>query len=142
MTPVRQVAPAPVRVGPDPSGRGRMREAVPADTVHSATRMCIGCRGREIRSELLRVVLVDGEGGRVLTLDERRALPGRGAWVHARIDCIDQAVRRKAFGRALRATVFLDPSGIREQIVARVQEQQDTDAIHTVASADENRKRV
>ena len=34
-----------------------------------------------------------------------RTLPGRGAWLHRSEECIDEAVRRGAFSRALRASV-------------------------------------
>jgi predicted RNA-binding protein YlxR (DUF448 family) len=37
--------------------------------------------------------------------DPSGTLPGRGAWVHPTRDCIETAIKRKAFGRALRTTV-------------------------------------
>jgi predicted RNA-binding protein YlxR (DUF448 family) len=40
-----------------------------------------------------------------LRVDVRRRLGGRGAWLHASPDCLDQALRRRAFGRALRRPV-------------------------------------
>ncbi|WP_116113081.1 YlxR family protein [Austwickia chelonae] len=102
-----------------------MGEAAPAGPV----RMCVGCRGRDARSTLLRVVVVAREDVHSLIIDRARCLPGRGAWIHARAECVDLAVRRKAFGRALRATTGLDPSDVREQIVKlAVQEQLDTGA--------------
>ena len=61
-------------------------------------RTCIGCRARERSTELLRVVAVDG----VVIPDRRRRLPGRGAWLHPDLGCLDAAERRRAFGRALR----------------------------------------
>ena len=63
-------------------------------------RTCIGCRARASRSALLRVVEQDG----VLIFDERAALPGRGAWVHPTRECLEDALRRRAFARALRAS--------------------------------------
>ncbi|MFM9376305.1 YlxR family protein [Gordonia sp. VNK21] len=44
-----------------------------------------------------------GTGGPVLVVDHRKNLPGRGAWLHPTQDCVLAAVRRKAFGPALRA---------------------------------------
>ncbi len=61
-------------------------------------RTCVGCRGRGSRSVLVRVASVDGHA----VVDERRVLPGRGAWLHPDPQCLSQALRRKAFGRALR----------------------------------------
>ncbi|MGE9808658.1 MULTISPECIES: YlxR family protein [unclassified Janibacter] len=65
-------------------------------------RTCIGCRRADSWSELLRVVAIQAEHGPfVLTPDPRHRLPGRGAWLHPTDDCLDLAVRRKAFSRAL-----------------------------------------
>lgn len=67
-------------------------------------RTCIGCRARAPRSSLLRVVLRES---RVVT-DVSAVLPGRGAWLHPTLECFRLAERRRAFGRALRASGELD----------------------------------
>ncbi|WP_334147334.1 YlxR family protein [Microbacterium sp.] len=67
-------------------------------------RTCVGCRTRASRSTLLRVV----NQNNILVIDERAVLPGRGAWVHPTAECMDAALRRRAFGRALRASTQLD----------------------------------
>ncbi|WP_336631705.1 MULTISPECIES: YlxR family protein [unclassified Microbacterium] len=67
-------------------------------------RTCVGCRVRAPRSALLRVAERDG----VLVADEKAVLPGRGAWVHDTDACVDLAIRRRAFGRALRVSGPLD----------------------------------
>ncbi|NHN54277.1 YlxR family protein [Calidifontibacter sp. DB0510] len=69
-------------------------------------RTCVGCRSRDERSALVRVVL---EGGDVVPDPERRR-PGRGAWLHPTAECLDKAISRRAFGRALRATSPVDAS--------------------------------
>ena len=61
-------------------------------------RTCVGCRVRTAKSELLRVVAVDG----VLTPDPAGRLPGRGASVHLDPRCVDLAEKRRSFPRALR----------------------------------------
>ncbi|WP_309710535.1 YlxR family protein [Pseudolysinimonas sp.] len=66
-----------------------------------AVRTCLGCRQRAPRSSLLRIVARDGRA----TVDAAARLPGRGAWVHPDPGCIDAAVKRKAFGRALRTAI-------------------------------------
>ena len=63
-------------------------------------RTCVGCRTRAPRSALLRVVSIDS----VLVIDERAVMPGRGAWVHETLECVDTAIRRRAFVRALRVS--------------------------------------
>lgn len=55
----------------------------------------------------------------MLVPDERGRLPGRGAWLHPRPDCLEQAVQRRAFSRALRITQVVDPAQIREWIAER-----------------------
>lgn len=52
----------------------------------------------------MRVVAVDGE----VVPDVSATLPGRGAWVHPTAQCIENSVKRRAFGRALRVTTALD----------------------------------
>jgi predicted RNA-binding protein YlxR (DUF448 family) len=72
-------------------------------------RTCVGCRAATSPTELLRVVVVDG----VLVPDPERRLPGRGAWLHARPDCLRTAHRRRAFPRALRVPGPLDVEPVR-----------------------------
>ena len=61
-------------------------------------RTCVGCRVRAAKSDLLRVVAVEGE----LVPDPRGRMSGRGAHLHPNRDCLALAERRRAFGRALR----------------------------------------
>ena len=44
-------------------------------------RTCIGCRKKDARSELLRLVAGAG-GSSAVVVDERRRMAGRGAWLH------------------------------------------------------------
>jgi hypothetical protein len=65
----------------------------------SPERMCVGCRGRVPKGELLRVTrLGDGD----VVLDATGSAPGRGAYVHRDVGCIGLAMRSRAFDRALR----------------------------------------
>ncbi|WP_286216399.1 YlxR family protein [Demequina sediminis] len=80
----------------------------PASAPQEPTRTCVGCRGRGSRSVLVRVACVDGHA----VVDERRSLPGRGAWLHPDPQCLAQALRRKAFARALRVAE-LDVTGLK-----------------------------
>jgi predicted RNA-binding protein YlxR (DUF448 family) len=61
-----------------------------------AIRTCVGCRGKDRRDRLLRLVVADGK----LRVDVRRRLPGRGASVHPNASCLAQAAR-KGLVRAL-----------------------------------------
>ncbi|KSW30222.1 DNA-binding protein [Cellulomonas sp. B6] len=84
----------PSRRTPDPA---------PPVPEQGPVRTCVGCRGTGPRSALLRVVLAEGgTGSPVLVVDERRRMPGRGAWLHPDQRCLELAEKRRAFGRALR----------------------------------------
>ena len=66
-------------------------------------RTCLGCRQRAFTSSLLRIVASGGE----VVPDPSATLPGRGAWVHPTTRCVENAAKRRAFGRALRVTEAL-----------------------------------
>ena len=70
--------------------------------------MCVGCRVREPQPQLIRVVMA----GENLTVDPTFTAPGRGAYVHPNSDCVNVALTRKAFARALRVPMSLDNSAI------------------------------
>ncbi|MFM6939669.1 MAG: YlxR family protein [Rhodoluna sp.] len=71
-------------------------------------RTCVGCRQLAERADLLRVV----ERSNVLTFDERKSLSGRGAWVHPKQECLELAITRRAFIRALKLSGQPDSSGL------------------------------
>ena len=80
-------------------------------------RTCVGCRKRELAVELLRVVAVSaGNGDYVVAVDTAGNLPGRGAWLHPDPQCLRAAIRRRAFGRALRITGSPDITAAVEHI--------------------------
>ena len=80
-------------------------------------RTCVGCRKRELAVELLRVVAVStGNGEYAVIVDTGSNLPGRGAWLHPVPQCAQQAVRRRAFAKALRITGSPDTSAVVEHI--------------------------
>jgi predicted RNA-binding protein YlxR (DUF448 family) len=72
----------------------------------------VGCRERAVKAELLRTVVIEGE----CVPDLRGTLPGRGAYVHPALVCLDQAVRRRAFPRALRVPGPLDVKALRRHV--------------------------
>lgn len=77
-------------------------------------RTCVGCRERAAKSDLLRIV-VDGEQ---CVPDQRGTLPGRGAYMHPALVCLDLAVRRRAFPRAFRVQGPLDSVDLRQAVEA------------------------
>ncbi|WP_151775533.1 YlxR family protein [Streptomyces abyssomicinicus] len=90
------------------SGRTRTR----ARPEYGPERTCVGCRERAAKNELLRIVAVEGE----CVPDHRGTLPGRGAYLHPAVVCLDQAVRRRAFPRAFRVQGAFDTSALRRQV--------------------------
>ncbi len=63
-------------------------------------RTCAGCGTNFDQDTLVRVVL---SPERTVELDYNRKVPGRGAYFFPHRDCLDRAVKRKAFLRTLRA---------------------------------------
>lgn len=72
---------------------------------HEPVRLCIGCRTRENTKKLVRVAFETTDDARSLVFDERSVLPGRGAWLHDRSECLSKALRKRAFARAFRSQV-------------------------------------
>ncbi|MEU0028180.1 YlxR family protein [Streptomyces sp. NPDC006335] len=75
-------------------------------------RTCVGCRQRAAKTDLLRIVAIED----ACVPDPRGTLPGRGAYIHPALVCLDQAVRRRAFTRALRAPGALDTKALRQHV--------------------------
>ena len=71
-------------------------------------RMCVACREREMQKTLIRVVSRQGH----LTVDLDQNAVGRGAYVHPATECIDNALKRRMFVRALRVSADVDVSEI------------------------------
>ncbi|MFD2674046.1 YlxR family protein [Gulosibacter bifidus] len=88
-------------------------------------RTCIGCRSRAEKSQLIRVAVQDSQ----VIIDRAGVLPGRGAWLHPSVACVEQALERKQFRRAFRRAVSDDTEvreylkHIREKVVDRTMDQ-------------------
>ncbi|WP_405588634.1 YlxR family protein [Streptomyces sp. NBC_01190] len=83
-------------------------------TLHPACpeRTCVGCRQRAAKNDLLRVVVTGG----ACVPDLRGTLPGRGAYLHPVLACLDLAVRRRAFARSFRGPVTADSAELRRYV--------------------------
>lgn len=79
----------------------------PRDGRAGPVRTCIATRTRLPAEEMLRFVV--GPDGAVVA-DLASKLPGRGAWVAARRQAVAAAVAKRAFARAFRTEVRVDPA--------------------------------
>ncbi|HEY6665024.1 MAG TPA: YlxR family protein [Propionibacteriaceae bacterium] len=64
-------------------------------------RTCIGCRTRDEKARLLRIVAYGG----AVAIDFHQTQPGRGAYLHPRPECLERALKRRSLGRALRSEI-------------------------------------
>lgn len=87
-------------------------------TTHLPQRTCIGCRELTTKDKLIRCAYSAETNEVVIDLEQR--MPGRGAWIHPREDCLKKAVRSRGFHRALRimdnggrATVSVDITALK-----------------------------
>lgn len=78
------------------------------------TRTCVGCRTAEPAGGLVRLVL-DPEGD--LLVDPKGGSFGRGAWLHARPECVRKGVPG-GIARTLRASVRATPEAVAERLRA------------------------
>jgi len=74
-------------------------------------RTCVGCGQPAAWAALVRV---RARGGWVV-VDAARS-GGRGAWLHPAEACLDRALARRAFARALRADVAVDARALRTEL--------------------------
>jgi uncharacterized protein len=81
---------------------------------HEPVRTCVGCREEAGKRALIR--LVRGPDG-VVARDHAGRAQGRGAYLHADSACMEQARKRRALQRALKAEV---PDALWEDLTATV----------------------
>lgn len=72
-----------------------------AERGHVPLRTCVGCRQASPAAALVRFATVDGR----VVCDPQRRAPGRGAWLHPDPACLERAVERRGFDRALHRAV-------------------------------------
>ncbi|NOZ87563.1 MAG: YlxR family protein [Deltaproteobacteria bacterium] len=85
-----------------------MKKQYPEKTLntssHVPTRLCLGCRSRAPVSVLIRLAVTFD--GRVL-VDDKRNIPGRGAWIHTSKSCLDKGLRPMVLERAFKRRIDL-----------------------------------
>lgn len=79
----------------------------PTPAKRTPTRTCVGCREALPQTELVRLALAEGEP--FVVPDLRGTLPGRGAWVMPRRECVVAAVKKGGLARAAKRAVPITP---------------------------------
>jgi predicted RNA-binding protein YlxR (DUF448 family) len=105
-------------------------DAGPKHAASGPERFCIVARQTKPVDEMLRFVV--GPDGDVIP-DLKRNLPGRGLWVTATREAVDEAVKRKAFARGFKREVRL-PAGFAASTEALL-ERSALDALSIVGKA-------
>lgn len=93
----------------------------PRTQLQGVIRSCIGCRKRSAPSQLIRLVLQDGE----VVCDLVRRQPGRGAYLCPKVACLDGAIKRRSLPRALRGPVRAEREVLRACFAQAFQDAQD-----------------
>ncbi len=82
------------------------------DVARQPVRTCIGCGRKAAQPDLVRL---KAEAGSVVV--DRARSGGRGAWLHPAAECLDRAIQRRSFARALRAeAVRADGGALRVEL--------------------------
>jgi len=81
-------------------------DAGPRKAAAATERLCVATRSVKPVTDMIRFVV--GPDGQVVA-DLKRKLPGRGVWVTATRQALAEAIRRKAFARAFKREVRVQP---------------------------------
>ena len=80
-------------------------------------RTCVGCRRKRAQAELVRFTV---QAGRVVPAGA--GARGRSAYVCPEVDCLESAEKKRAFARAFRASVTIDPT-VRSAVTQRTSDE-------------------
>jgi predicted RNA-binding protein YlxR (DUF448 family) len=79
-------------------------------------RTCIGCRQISEKNSLTRIIQVKGE----LVIDHKNRLGSRGANIHQSLECLNEAIKTKAFHKALKFGGALNTSQVLNEFSRKV----------------------
>lgn len=65
------------------------------------TRTCIGCRKKDNKYNLIRIVNLENE----ITIDENQSLCGRGAYICKNEECLNKLIKNKKLLKALKINI-------------------------------------
>lgn len=96
-------------------------------------RTCCACGAKRPQRELLRVASLHGAAPRV---DEQGKEPGRGAYLCVNGSCVEKALQRRGFERALKLKSTVQPdfsAAVRAAIESKLQKEPEILAAHGAA---------
>jgi len=79
-------------------------------------RTCIGCRQRVEKKQLTRIIQINSE----LVIDHKNRLGSRGANIHHSLECLNEAIKTKAFHKALKFNGALNTSQVLNEFSRKV----------------------
>jgi predicted RNA-binding protein YlxR (DUF448 family) len=80
-------------------------------------RMCVGCRQKNGKNTLIRVVNNKSE----ISVDSGGKSHGRGAYIHSDSGCLKTAIKKRSLDRALKHKI---PDEIYKELEVKINEQQ------------------
>lgn len=79
-------------------------------------RTCVGCKQVVEKKQLLRIIQVDSQ----LVIDHKNRLGSRGSNIHKSFACLNEAIKTKAFHKALKFSGALNTSQLLKEISREV----------------------
>ena len=75
-------------------------------------RTCVGCNKKDEKNKLIRIIQKNGE----LIIDHKNLLGSRGANLHNSLDCLNWAIKTKAFHKSLKFSGALNTSQVLDEL--------------------------
>ncbi len=79
-------------------------------------RTCVGCNKKDEKNKLIRIIQKNGE----LIIDHKNLLGSRGANLHNSLDCLNWAIKTKAFHKSLKFSGALNTSQVLDELSGEV----------------------
>ena len=81
-----------------------------------AIRTCVGCNKKDEKNKLIRIIQKNSD----LVIDHKNLLGSRGANLHQSLECLNWAIKTKAFHKALKFSGALNTSQLLNEFSSEV----------------------
>lgn len=85
-------------------------------SIKQTLRTCIGCKQILEKNKLVRIIQINAE----LVIDHKNLLGARGANIHNSIECLNWAIKTRAFNKALKFSGALNTSQVLQEFSREV----------------------